>query len=293
MHSDEHNAPMAVSVLIRSLPERKHLLKRAIESVLNQSFQDFEILVSIQGNDIPDLGHHFLKNPKLNFVVLENSRGRSQAGNALLSLAKGAFLVFLDDDDEFLKDHLEVLVETLKTHPEAAAAHTLAQEVPTHLVSLEPLMMKEAPAKVHFHPENRKEKSLLVESYLPTQSVLFRRRPIDQGLRFDEELETLEDWVFWASLELTGAFVFVPKITSWYRVPASPWRQRKQFLSWIHCLPLAREKILKQLEVSAKASLTKGQLLEKWAEIDRKRKSPNRMTSQFKVAVKELLWRLS
>jgi hypothetical protein len=60
---------------------------------------------------------------------------------------------------------------------------------------------------------------LLWRNYLPIQSVLFHRSLYDENGGFDESLDYLEDWDLWIRYAVTTKFIFIPNITSKYRVP--------------------------------------------------------------------------
>lgn len=93
---------------------RARLLPAAIESLLGQRYTNWEVIVVDDGStddtrqvvaNIPD--------PRVRYHYQEN-RQLNGARNTGVQLAKGSFLGFLDDDDQFLPDHLELLVNTMK-----------------------------------------------------------------------------------------------------------------------------------------------------------------------------------
>jgi glycosyltransferase involved in cell wall biosynthesis len=88
---------------------RADALKTAIESVLAQSDQDFEIVVVDDGSkDDPKAVVSAFGDPRLVYHRQEN-RGGGAARNAGIGLARGAFVAFLDSDDRFLPDHLKTM----------------------------------------------------------------------------------------------------------------------------------------------------------------------------------------
>lgn len=96
---------------------RAHIVGRAIESVLNQSYSDFEIIVVDDGStdNTKEVVCQFLDS-RINYFFQENS-GVSAARNTGSKLAKGDYLVFLDSDDYvndiWLKDFFTVLQHNL------------------------------------------------------------------------------------------------------------------------------------------------------------------------------------
>lgn len=95
-----------VSVIIPTL-HRPTLLKRALESVFRQSWRELEVIVVVDGPD-PDTVAvlQTVEDPRL--CVVQNPRSLTAAGarNAGIDLAKGEWIAFLDDDDEWMPEKL-------------------------------------------------------------------------------------------------------------------------------------------------------------------------------------------
>lgn len=88
---------------------RAHLLRAALDSVLAQTEQDFEIVVVDDGSiDDPGGVVEAVGDPRIRFLRQCN-RGSSHARNTGIDIARGQFLAFLDSDDEFLPGHLATM----------------------------------------------------------------------------------------------------------------------------------------------------------------------------------------
>lgn len=91
---------------------RSGLLKRAVDSVLNQSHKDVEIIIVDDGSsdDTEATVQNYLQQHK-NIVYLrhEQPKGACAARNYAISVAKGKYITGLDDDDEFKPDHVSGL----------------------------------------------------------------------------------------------------------------------------------------------------------------------------------------
>ncbi|HEY4124800.1 MAG TPA: glycosyltransferase family A protein, partial [Rhizomicrobium sp.] len=100
---------------------RAHLLERALSSVLNQSFQDFEIIVVDDGSkDDPERVVQAIADSRIRFVRQENMGGGA-ARNTGIDLAQGRYIAFLDSDDQFLPHHLKAVKAMLDRGPGLAA----------------------------------------------------------------------------------------------------------------------------------------------------------------------------
>lgn len=102
-----------ISVIIPT-HNRLKMLKRAISSVEKQTFKNYEIIIISDGST--DGTNDYLcsiKNDKIKFYINETSKGASGARNIGLDHAKGDYIAFLDDDDEWFVNHLELLFQKL------------------------------------------------------------------------------------------------------------------------------------------------------------------------------------
>ena len=92
-----------VSVIIPTY-NRAHLVGRAIKSVLNQTYRDFEIIVVDDGStdNTKDIIKEFQKKDKrIKYIPYEKNKGGSAARNTGIKAAKGEYIAFLDSDDEW------------------------------------------------------------------------------------------------------------------------------------------------------------------------------------------------
>lgn len=119
-----------VSVIIPTY-KRAEYLKRAIESVLNQTYKNIEILV-IDDND-PDSTYRreneimlkeLVENKKIIYIKHPRNMNGAAARNTGIRKAQGKYITFLDDDDYFMKNRIETIVKQLKTNDEYDGAYT-------------------------------------------------------------------------------------------------------------------------------------------------------------------------
>ena len=97
---------------------RKELVNIAIESVLKQDYENFEICVIDDGSEIP--AKEFIKkDPRIHIITFEKNRGVNAARNAGVEyfLGKVDFVTFIDDDDEFCANAFSEFVKDLKENP--------------------------------------------------------------------------------------------------------------------------------------------------------------------------------
>lgn len=111
-----NNLSPKVSVVIPTC-DRPKLLKRAIDSVLGQTFSDFELIVVDDGiKEKAEAWIKTLSDPRVHYLV-SGGRGGSAARNMGIKSAKGTYVAFLDDDDIWVPDKLEKQVTLLGSLP--------------------------------------------------------------------------------------------------------------------------------------------------------------------------------
>ncbi len=95
---------------------RPQLLKDALDSIAHQSFKDLDvILVNDNGDPVESLLAEY--DFPVTYIRQGRNRGPAAARNTALHVARGRYVVYLDDDDLYLPDHLETLAKALDTHP--------------------------------------------------------------------------------------------------------------------------------------------------------------------------------
>jgi len=111
------------SVIIPLL-NRGSYIKRAVESVLNQTIQHFEIIIMDGGSE--DNGPEMVKSfddPRIHFLE-QRGKGVSNARNEAVHFSKNDYIAFLDADDEWMPHHLETILRLIKKYPQAGMFST-------------------------------------------------------------------------------------------------------------------------------------------------------------------------
>ena len=105
-----------VSVIIPTY-NRAHLIGRAIQSVLNQTYQDFEIIVvdDASTDNAEEIVNSF-DDKRIRYIRLKENSGTSAAPrNTAIRIARGKYIAFLDSDDEWLPEKLEKQIRLFET----------------------------------------------------------------------------------------------------------------------------------------------------------------------------------
>lgn len=229
-----------VSIIVRTCG-RPDVLRETLISIKNQTYKNIEVVVVEDGCNLAEkMIKNEFKDLNIRYYSFKTKVGRCKAGNKALSMASGKYLNFLDDDDLFYEDHVEVLVSELE-NSDNEIAYSSSIETPIIVYSKEPYKYELLNEYVLLSEEFNILK-LLYANITPIQCVMFSKKVYEKCGGFDEELDALEDWDLWIRYGLEFPFKFVKKTTSIYRVPgdAKEVEKRSKFLN--SYLEIVREK---------------------------------------------------
>lgn len=194
-----------VSIIIPTYNHR-HLIDKAIDSALAQTYPNCEIIVIDDGST--DGTDKFLKDRYGGEIIYkyQQNQGRSAARNCGLSLANGDYIQFLDSDDQLMKEKIERHVTFLEKNPDYAAVygHCLVYtEGDYGNFSDYPMQFAYCSGDI-LKQEIHKPFLLLI-------MVLVRKDWIIQAGCFDISLRSNEDWDLWLRIAFYGGkFCFIP-----------------------------------------------------------------------------------
>jgi glycosyltransferase involved in cell wall biosynthesis len=204
-----------VSVIVRT-KDRPKLLKKALKSIAVQTYRPIEVvLVNDGGCDLDVEGiEAVLGDVSLRYIRLEKNEGRAVAGNIGIENAKGEYIGFLDDDDEFYPKHLMTLVSFLQQSDyEVAYTDSLMvyKEYNPETFDLNEPAKKEVVFSYDFDYDR-----LVFENYIPFMCLLFRRDPLITSGGFGDKFDLYEDWDLLIRIAEKYAFYHIKQVTANY-----------------------------------------------------------------------------
>ena len=224
-----------VSVILTTY-RRAHLVARALQSVLAQSYPDFEVIVVDDGS--PDGTRDVIArftDPRAHYIFQEN-RGLAGARNTGVRAARGAYIAFLDDDDEYLPTKLAQQVPALDEHPEYGVVYSdvyLCDAAGNRIRRVSDALGKGDP------PSGMILEALVHGNFLVSNAPLLRRECFEVGL-FDERLRMFEDWDFWLRLACETRFLYQPGAVACYRIHAAMMSHNRERM-WSGALAVRRK----------------------------------------------------
>jgi len=188
---------ISVSVVIPT-HDRLPMVREATQSVLAQSYADFELIVVDDGSNDGTAGALRAEFGSCLRVIETPNRGVSSARNTGAAAARGRWLAFLDSDDLWLPDKLRLQLADCEAHPRLRITQT--EEVWIRKgVRVNPCRRHAKPAGDVFIPS-------LERCLVSPSTVIVRRELFEASGGFDEDLPVCEDYDLWLRLARVEPF---------------------------------------------------------------------------------------
>lgn len=196
-------------------------IDEAVDSVLDQTFKDFEIIIINDGStDGPTISK--LKNYNKPFckVIHTENRGLSAARNEGIREAKGKYLQFLDADDVLKKEKFELQISVLESAPDNSLSYC------DYFPSTESDLESECPKRYLtpvFKTDNFLKEVILdwqIKISIPCHCFLFNSKIFrENNIFFDETLPNHEDWACWVNVfSLNPGVYYIEEKLATYRI---------------------------------------------------------------------------
>lgn len=186
-----------VSCIITTYNRPTDILKRAMESVLSQTFRDIELIVV---NDYPEnvslakkiqsLVVAYKENNEIpvRYIEHERNRGACAARNTGVNAAHGEFIAFLDDDDQWMPEKIQKMIVYLLDDQNAGLVYS------RYIIRSDRNDMEIRPAVFYEGWFTH----LLGQNYIGSTSFpLMRKASLIAAGMFDTEMKSMQDWDMW------------------------------------------------------------------------------------------------
>ncbi len=197
-----------VSVLLPIYNTPSQYLRECIDSILAQTFKDFELIVINDASTDQDV-EKIIKSyndPRIRYYLNEKNLGISETRNKLIDLAQGEYLAVHDHDDVSLPERFEKQVAYLEKHSDVGVLGTAHIEIPKN--------------KIVHHPLTNEaiEEQLMYDCPLIHPSVMMRKSVlIESGVRYDKDYFPTEDYNLYLHLIGKTHFANLPEVLFKYR----------------------------------------------------------------------------
>ena len=248
-----------VSIIIPCYNVARYV-SEALDSVLGQTFTDYEIVVVNDGSPDTEEFERVIAPYRQKIVYIQqHNRGLAGARNAGLVVARGEYIALLDPDDVWEPNYLSVQINELDAHPSVDVVYPNAIIFGDRVHNQEFMRVFPSSGPVTFEKILARECNVLV-------SALIRREAIVRAGMFDETLRACEDFDLWLRIAKRGSITY-------HRQPLVRLRRRPDSLSsddarmYQHLI-----KVLDKVEQTMRLSPSEVAILEKqrqryWAEL--------------------------
>lgn len=196
-----------ISVLMPVYKTEEEHLRKAIESILNQTYTDFEFLIL---DDCPeDTRENVVKSyqdNRIKYSINEKNLGITGSRNKLIEMAKGEYLAVMDHDDISLQDRFAKEVKILDKYPEIGVVGTKIHEIVANREVEE--------------PENDKDIKILLmrKCAIIHPSAMIRKSVLDlHNIRYEADYSPSEDHRLWCQLIDFTKFYNIQEVLLNYR----------------------------------------------------------------------------
>jgi len=172
--------------------KRADIAPKAIESILNQNYKNFEFIILNDGS--PDntdevIAEYLKKDSRIRYYKNEKNKGIAYSRNRVAELARGKYIAIMDDDDESLPDRIEEQAAYLENHPEITA-------VAGQIIGLPRIPLN----------HNEIATGLIQYNNFGNSNVMYRRQfAKNNKIKYNTKLKASEDWDFWLKMLFAGA----------------------------------------------------------------------------------------
>ncbi len=209
-----------VSVIIPTYNHSQYVC-RAIDSILAQTYKDYEVIVVDDGSTDGTREVLSKYGNKINYIYQEN-KGLPSARNTGIKASTGEYFVFLDADDYISPKALEIEVRFLENHPQIGWVYSdyycvnkkgniLAQFSKGITSDITP-------------PEGMVFKRFLQGNFVPINAVMIRKRCVNDVGFFDESLTSYEDGDFWLRVSAKYELKYINEPLAFQRMYAASMR---------------------------------------------------------------------
>lgn len=187
-----------ISVVVPTY-NRADLISETIESILNQTYKYFELIIVDDGStDNTEEVIRKFKDSRIKYIKTDNWGGPARPRNIGIKKAKGEYIAFCDDDDIWLPEKLEKQIRVFQISNETAMLYTRFKTIEGDVISNK------------IFPENGKYKSgnifksIYLRNLIACSGVMVKRSVLDQVGLFntDPNLIAIEDADLWLRIAL-------------------------------------------------------------------------------------------
>jgi glycosyltransferase involved in cell wall biosynthesis len=201
-----------VSVIMPAFNREKYIAA-SIESVLGQTFEDFELIVIDDGSTDKTLSvaETFASDPRVQIVKNEKHLGIAGTRNRALELAHGEYIAPLDSDDVwFDKEKLKKQVSFLDENPTYAMVGGAIEHINTEGKIIKTVVFEQTDADLR--------ENILQHNPFPQSSLMYRKYAVIDAGAYSTAYQVCDDYNLWLAVGTKHSFANFPDVFTGYRI---------------------------------------------------------------------------
>ena len=236
-----------ISVIMPVYNTKKEYLENAIQSILGQTFSDFNLIIVNDGsnNETAAILNNYAKIDSRIKIIEGAHKGAAAARNLGIKNADSEYIALMDSDDIALAQRFEKQVKFMDKHPEISISSAWYKSFPDN--------------KIHKLPSFVGPLELLSGCNIACPCAIFRKSDVEKyNLKFDESIATAEDYDLWARASKITKLANIQEILLLYRQATNSLSREnllktrenaqkieKELLEFISCDTRNQEKLFK------------------------------------------------
>lgn len=192
-----------ISVVMPVYNTSLSILKEAVDSILNQTFSNFEFIIIDDGSTNNSSAYLMsLTDPRIRIIRNDTNLGITKSLNIGFRAAKGQYIARMDSDDIAVNTRFEIQYAFMEKHPDAIVCGTRLWDYTEYI----------------FYPRNSADKAeyynvqLLFSNPGPIHPTAFfnRKKLIFHHIEYDENLYFAQDYAMWMTISHYGKIYYIP-----------------------------------------------------------------------------------
>jgi len=169
---------------------RKLQFNKALQSVLTQEYENWELIVINDGKE--DIGQYIPSDKRIRYIKNHSNLGAPASRNIGIKASTGCIIAYLDDDDEWLSNHLSMSSDIFKKYDFIYSG----------------TKVRKGNQIISWYNEGFSYKKLAERNFITTPSVMHRKSILNKSGYWNERLKCLQDWDLWCRIALRTDRIF-------------------------------------------------------------------------------------
>lgn len=197
-----------ISVIMSTLNTQKDYLEEAINSILNQTYKNFEFIIIVDGGN-DDKIIEKINDKRIKIIKHEKSVGLTKSLNEAIKVSKGKYIARMDSDDISLEKRFEYQVKYMESNDDIDITSMFYQEIGKN---------EKIVREVFYRPDEVKCK-LFFTNLIAHPCVIIRKEFLDKNnILYNEDFIYSQDLELWTRSINFGKIAIIPKFGLYYRI---------------------------------------------------------------------------